>query len=887
MAELRLSLTGIDADLSVRRVRIREAISRLFDIRLFFCSSAADLDLEQITRTTAIFSLSTPLGSRKWSGIIQQIKQTDVEPGGLSHYVCTMAPQVSILAANRDYRIFERRTAVDIINTILDDQFIHHDWRIDRATFPALEYRVQYGESDFHFVARLAEEAGVSFFFEYDEPRGSVLILADDPSRGVPQPGASLSYLHDITGAGLLPFATRVVLARKKPPPRIVRRDVDFRRPDFAHFSDGEVDPRDESENRQYEFAPGSSRILTEFPRPIDAPSSVPKVPGRNEPRVGKKIAERRGLAEAIQTRRVQLETNALDLAAGSICTISEHPHPWLGPDHPLLVTSFSLEAEHDKDWRAVCKAVFADQPYKPLWKTQRPLVSGLQPAIVQGPPGRDVAADEYGRIKVRFFWSRRAREESCWLRVVQDWAGPGYGLRTIPRVGQEVLVGFLEGNPDEPIVVGQLPNAKMPPPYPLPANQTKTVFRSKSTGGGDGHNELSFEDRQGEELLYLRAERDKETLVRGEERELIGGNRHELVGGHEHLMVKGNRFEEVRGDEHLAVGGNANAKVDGDLSLSVGGQLSLDIGGALSVRVEGKVVVVSLAKLLLAASDATMQSKGGFVRATPGTVYVSPIVENAGVSGGGTPNAPALPVPPVMPAAYAVHLPDGKVHLPVIGWVGGIPQVGSVPDEVLICRFICECKDAISPAGRREPQLCYIRKMRLYEQAARGVTHIWTEVPYDMSQDPPTPIMSRNEPWRQTGRKPEGSKIPDNVLVKDPSKPPTQDNIEKIIEIKFPGDKWGFGQREAYVEIAGSRDLVEVWGVDHPCYCDDQPNRTPEPVRVPALEPATLAIAALVLVLLLDDMAGGFADDAAIPPLVVELVRRLAPFFNPMIIKP
>ncbi|TKD03207.1 bacteriophage T4 gp5 trimerisation domain-containing protein [Polyangium fumosum] len=423
------------------------------------------------------------------------------------------------------------------------------------------------------------------------------------------------------------------------------------------------------------------------------------------------------------------------------------------------------------------------------------------------------------------------------------------------------------------------MPNALTPAPYVLPGNQTKTVIRTRSTPESDGVNELSFEDRKGEELVYQRAERDRETWVRQDERELVGGNRQRAVGADEHIAIKGSRFDEVRGDEHSRVEGELKAEIGGPASVTIGGDLNVDVRGTLSISVGAQVYVVALDKLLLAAADASMQSGGAFVRATPGAVFASPFVENAGVGGSGAPNAPAVPVPPVLPAAYEEHLPK-RTRLPVMGWIGGIPPVGSVPDEVLICRFICECKDARRGDGTREPQQCYIRKIRLYEQSARGTTHIWSEVPYDMSTNPPTPIMSRKEPWRQTGRKPEGSKIPDNVLVKDPSKPPTQDNIDRIIEVKFPPDDWWEGQQTAYERIAGDPTKVEKWGPDNPCHCSDRKEK--EPVRVPATDVVgTAVIAALIVVLLLDDAVGGFADDAAIPPLVIELVKRLGPLFS------
>jgi type VI secretion system secreted protein VgrG len=424
-----------------------------------------------------------------------------------------------------------------------------------------------------------------------------------------------------------------------------------------------------------------------------------------------------------------------------------------------------------------------------------------------------------------------------------------------------------------------------MPAPYPLPAHQTKTVLRTKSTGDGDGHNEISFEDQKGEEAFYMRAERRMEKLVRGDEGALVQGSRSRMVGKDEHIAVRGNRHDHVYGDEHRIVDGDKRTEIGGSTSITVHGDVSVDVQGTLSLRVGGRVIVVAVADLLLAAADATMRSDGAFVRATAGTTYASPFVDNVGAPGAGNPNAPAMPAPPTLPAAYQTRLPHAKVRLPVIAWPRAIPPIGSVPDEEIICRFVCECKDARNKRGdRRTPQACLSQNLALYEKAARGVTRIWAEVPYNMAEHPPAPITSRNEPWRGTGRKPAGSRIPDVVLVKDPSKPPTQDNIDKVIEVKFPPDDWAEGQERAYTRIAGSAP-VEKWGPDWPCYCSDR--KEPEPAKAPDDVVVAGGIALLILALLLDDLVGGFADDAAIPPLVVELVKRLGPVLKPGLITP
>jgi type VI secretion system secreted protein VgrG len=245
-------------------------------------------------------------------------------------------------------------------------------------------------------------------------------------------------------------------------------------------------------------------------------------------------------------------------------------------------VIDLALSGEHDKEWIAAGQAVFADQPYWPARKTPKTVVHGLQSAIVTGPEGREVFTDEHGRVRVQFPWhweDGRDGQGSCWIRVSQAWAGAGFGLWTVPRVGQEVLVAFLAGDPEEPVIVGRAGNAHNPPPYALPANDTKSVWRSRSTPGGDGFNEISFEDKKGEERLYERAEKDKESLIKNDERIAVGrnrqklvksdediatlGERRELIGGSLHSTIKGERREVVKGSTSSIVGGDRNELID------------------------------------------------------------------------------------------------------------------------------------------------------------------------------------------------------------------------------------------------------------------------------------------------------------------------------------
>jgi len=201
------------------------------------------------------------------------------------------------------------------------------------------------------------------------------------------------------------------------------------------------------------------------------------------------------------------LETNIADLRPGTIITIEGPPHPALDPRlGGWLVTSLSIDGSAQGEWTVRATAVPAREPYRPARRTPKPRAEGVQSAVVVGPAGEEIHTDEHGRVRVQFPWDREGtldEHSSCWLRVAQGWAGAGFGLFALPRVGQEVLVAFMAGDPDPPVVVGRVSNALNPPPLKLPDERTQSVWRSASSPGGGGFNEIRLEDRRGSELTW------------------------------------------------------------------------------------------------------------------------------------------------------------------------------------------------------------------------------------------------------------------------------------------------------------------------------------------------------------------------------------------------
>ena len=279
----------------------------------------------------------------------------------------------------------------------------------------------------------------------------------------------------------------------------------------------------------------------------------------------------------------VSFEANAADLCPGVVFTIVNHPHSELAETERLLVTESFAEGTVDESWRVSCRAVFASMPFLPQLRAIKPRISGVQSAFVVGPRGQEIHTDELGRVRVQFPWDREGKSDdnsSPWIRVGQGWAGTGFGMVTIPRVGQEVLVGFFDGDPEQPVIVGRVFNARNLVPHRLPENKTVSAWRSESTPGGGGYNELLFEDARGNELVGLRAQRDLRKLVKRDETT--------TVGRHRNTLVQGDEVETTNGDHTTFVGGERKRLVHGDETERNEKGLRVRVGKDQETRVVG-----------------------------------------------------------------------------------------------------------------------------------------------------------------------------------------------------------------------------------------------------------------------------------------------------------
>ncbi|SIS14830.1 type VI secretion system secreted protein VgrG, partial [Aquipseudomonas alcaligenes] len=497
------------------------------------------------------------------------------------------------------------------------------------ASYPARDYCVQYDESDLHFIQRLCEEEGIHYHFQHG-PDGHVLVFGDNQTGFTKLP--TTAYQQDSGLVADEPVIKRFALRLATRTSRVTRRDYDFEKPrlqlEAAHKGEAKPDLED------YDY------------------------PGRFTERArGKHLSQRALERHRADYQLAEGESDQPLLRSGHFLNLSAHPRPdwnqlWLlneihheGKQPQVLeesITSFgaslpsplrgegATREEFNQGYRNRFSATPWDQPWRPPLAHPKPRILGSQSAVVTGPKGEEIHCDQYGRVKVQFHWDREGQADdstSCWLRVSSSWAGDRYGGIAIPRVGMEVLVTFLEGDPDQPLVTGCLYHKEHVAPYDLPANKTRTVFKTLSSPGGGGYNELRIEDRKGQEQIYIHAQKDWDENVEHDQKIRIGHERHDTVEANsytelkaeEHRTTHKDRKTEVRANDHLTVATNQHVKLGtgqfveagNEIHYHAGSKVVIDAGMELTAKGGGSWLKLDPSGVTLSGATIKMNSGG------------------------------------------------------------------------------------------------------------------------------------------------------------------------------------------------------------------------------------------------------------------------------------
>lgn len=649
-----------------------EGISRLFTYELNLLAHENDsVVFSDIVGQKITITLSRPDGtSRYLSGYVSRFTQGATDDRMFTHYHAQVVPWLWFLTRQADCRIFQNMAVPDIISQVFN-LFDFKDFRLSlKNTYPQLEYCVQYRETSFNFVSRLMEEFGIFYYFDHSTEGKHTMVLADQSSTLPACPSSPISYDTQVGGIY-----------------------------DPEAISDWHVGQEVRTGKytvTDYNFITPSTSLLANDPTVVQLSASQPlelfDYPGLHTTKdQGDTVAKTRMQEEEAGYMVVQAASNCRAVMSGYSFVLKNH---YRGDQNTnYVVTEVRHYATAGQTYTTAgtqggevysnnLTCIPASVTYRPPRVTPKPFVQGPQPALVVGKAGEEIWVDKYGRVIVQFYWDRLGKQNensSCWIRTSQPWAGGNWGAMWIPRIGQEVLVSFLEGDPDRPVITGRVYNANQMPPYTLPDYQTRSTFMSRTSkgGGASNYNELRFEDLKGKEQIFMNAEMDMDLRVEKDSREFIGANRHlvvttnqqEQVQADKHLQVQGNHFEQIQGNMSLQVTGNQMESVTGNKSLAVTGNQSESVTGNLSLAVTGQQQDTSMAyamktdttihlnagmsAVIEAGVDLTLKVGSNFIDINPAGVFITGtmVFINSGGAAGSAPDAsPQSPDSPTAP---------------------------------------------------------------------------------------------------------------------------------------------------------------------------------------------------------------------------------------------
>ncbi|MEC4240245.1 type VI secretion system Vgr family protein [Pseudomonas sp. DSV-1] len=683
-AHFTLLIPSVRNDFKVLAFDGTEAISRLYAIHIELVSEYPDFDLESLLCQPAFLQFGL-----NGEGIHGHIEEVSVGESGrrLTRYQLTLVPALHYVQFSHNQRIFQHLTVPQIVAQVLKGHGIQADaYTFHANTSPEREYCTQYGENDFEFIQRLCSEDGISGHHQHSQD-GHRLVFTDDQTY-FPKLGGT-PYLQ---GSGLVadhPVVSQLSMRYSTRTSTTTRRGYDLKRPSLllqSHFT--------------AEFSPALEDYR--YPALIE-----------NE-KLGRQIARQALERHRTDYQLAEGKSHQPTLRSGHFFDLTEHPRKacndlWLllsvthtGKQPQALEEAITSDVNPEdgftQGYRNTFSAIPWDVFYRPPLVTRKSVLVS-QTARVTGPVGEEIFCDEYGRVKVEFHWDRAelgSDKSSCWLRVSSSWAGESFGAVTIPRIGMEVVVTYLEGNPDHPLITGCVPNKVTPVPYPLPAHKTKTVLRSHSSPANGGYNELSIEDRAGQELIHLRAQRDIEQVILNDSDTHIGNDRREHITRDSHSLISNDRVEQVdnnsssliKGDELHTTQGLRNTVIGGNELISITGNSSTTADGTLVIQAGAHAHVTAAHVVINAGMSLTLQAGGQHILITAGGIFSSVDI----VQGG----APVAGVPSLQAAQALASAPQSIIASP-LSILAAVKQKAA--DKCPLCEA---CRDGLCSTGER-----------------------------------------------------------------------------------------------------------------------------------------------------------------------------------------
>jgi len=548
------------ADLLFESMTATGGLSQLGDIRLNLVSPKSDIKPEALLGKPVTITVQLREESKRYfNGFVTRFSSGQHQ-GRYFRYQAIVSPWLWFLTRTADCRIFQDKSVPDIVKDVFHDSgFSNYDFKLFRS-YRKWVYCVQYRETDFNFVSRLLEHEGIYWYFMHEDGKHKLVLVDSHSAHDAAGGCESLPYIEH--GADTAPDTDCVFDWAKSEELRSGHATL--------YSYDFEVPSK--------KLAPTAKRT---GPWRLDKYEVFDWQGDFVQAADGTQLAEDRIDELQLSYEVVQASSNAHGIEVGRLLSVTHHP----GADQnaQYLITQLAISAHVDGyesgnaagGFHCDFAAIPAAQQFRPLRRTPKPFVQGPQTAVVVGPAGEEIFTDKYGRVKVQFHWDRLGKKDeksSCWVRVSHPWAGKNFGVVDIPRMGQEVIVDFLEGDPDQPIITGRVYNAEQMPPWDLPANATQSgiLTRSSKGGGYANANAVRFEDKKGSEQLWIHAEKNQDIEVENDETHWVGHDRTKTIDHDETTHVKHDRTETVDNNETITIHGNRTETVDKDETITI-----------------------------------------------------------------------------------------------------------------------------------------------------------------------------------------------------------------------------------------------------------------------------------------------------------------------------
>jgi type VI secretion system secreted protein VgrG len=645
-AKFLFKILGTELVTSVIDFTAHERISSPFEVNLSLVCEE-EIKFDEVIAKEGLLTIRSDDVDRFLHGIINQFAHTG-KKRDFQIYQARVVPSFWLLSLEQDCRIFQNKNVPDIVKQILQEGGIPSDrfaFRL-QGQYPAREYCVQYRESDLNFISRLLEEEGIFYFFEHSKDK-HILVFGDSKVVYKPIQGEPEVVYHPSNG--MVPaeeYVYTFACSKRIHSGKVTEKDFNFEKPS--------LDLKTQEQEKTFQK-------LEVYDYPGEYLDQ-----GR-----GKKLTQVRLQETVTFKEKAEGQSVCPRFTPGFTFKLSGHDRQSFDQEYlhvevlhagnqPQVLEELAAAGEfsYSNEFIGIPSSVI----FRPERITPKPIVEGVQTAMVVGPKGEEIYTDKYGRVKVQFHWDREGaydEKSSCWIRAASDFAGGNYGIIFIPRIGQEVVVDFLEGDPDQPIITGRVYNADNMPPYTLPNEKTKSTIKSNSSIGGKGFNEIRFEDLKGKEQIFIHGEKDLDFRVKNDRREWVGRDRH--------LVVKRDKREKVERDKHVIIQRDEIQEIQRDHSQKISGKDSIEVASSRSISVSGDVIEVFKANhseqvtmnyylkgmnvVIEGMVGLTVKVGGNFININPAGIFISGtmvMINSGGAPGVGTAGSIVPPAKPL-----------------------------------------------------------------------------------------------------------------------------------------------------------------------------------------------------------------------------------------------